>query len=257
MNRVMQLVGRALVEIFTGSPPWLFLFVAVFLNLLASSLFAIWVQFFGGAWPSLLLALVLSVLGLVGCIVRVVQKRDYLRAMFQRIVRGRVETDERHEVFERFPRRGIIFTVSPHFAEPSGVPHWVFGQLERMGRKPEYVGFLGSPQTDKAGVVDKLTQSLGLVPDRVTSQSWDPYRCDRDEGAIKTKLAIDWMLKKGLRKKDVVIDVTGGMVAMSIFAMMAAEECQVDTQCIVSDYDLATNRVVPGTQRPILVTHYP
>jgi hypothetical protein len=154
-----------------------------------------------------------------------------------------------HEVL-KISRRGVIFTLGLKGAEKNSVPRWVLDRL-----KPEFVGFLGTPETDAAGIVERLAADYDLEPAWRKSESWVPTAFA--EGKIKAGLVIDWMREQGVDSCDIVLDLTGGLVPMSLVASLAAQERQVDCQYIVSKYDQKLGQVIDGTQRPILVTQFP
>jgi CRISPR-associated protein (Cas_Cas02710) len=147
------------------------------------------------------------------------------------------------------PRRGVIFTLGLHSNKPNSVVHIVLEQL-----KPEVIGFLGTPKTDEANTVGNLCSGLSLQKTQCKSEVWEP--AEIEEGKIKTGMVIDWMLKQGLGKREIVLDLTGGTVAMSVAAFMAAEERRIDCQYIYSEFDKIKNQFIPGSQKPILITSY-
>lgn len=146
-------------------------------------------------------------------------------------------------------RRGVILTLGPRSTDPNSVVFQVQKAL-----KPEFFGFLGSPETDKAGVVDYLCQTLGLDETRFKAESWEPTRIL--EGATKTKLVIDWMIEQGLEKKDMVLDITGGKVTMSVAAFIASQDQQIDCEYIDSEFNREENQIIEGSQKPILIARY-
>jgi hypothetical protein len=147
------------------------------------------------------------------------------------------------------PRRGVLFTLGLHSDKPNSVVYLVLEQL-----KPEVVGFLGTTETDEANIVGNLCSLLSLQKTQCKSEVWEP--AEIQEGKIKTGLVVDWMLKQGLGKRDIVLDLTGGRVDMSIAAFMAAEERRIDSQYIYSEFDKIKNQFIPGSQKPILITNY-
>lgn len=146
-------------------------------------------------------------------------------------------------------RKGVIFTLGLRSADAGSVAYEV---LDRM--RPEYVGFLGTSQTRDAKIVESLVEHFGISEDKFKSETWELL--DVAEGELKTTLVIDWMLKQGIASSDIVLDVTGGTVTTSISAFIAAQKRRIDTQYIYSEFDRQANRVVDGSQKPILVTEY-
>jgi CRISPR-associated protein (Cas_Cas02710) len=152
------------------------------------------------------------------------------------------------------PRRGVILTLGFTSADSSSLVHLALRTL-----RPSYLGLLGSPETDRAGIPDRITErlvpDLGLELQGVKCESWEPARIR--EGATKAGLVIEWMLEQGLAPSEIVVDVTGGNTPMSIAAFIASEQHGVDCQYVASSWDERRPGPVPGSQRPILVTRYP
>jgi hypothetical protein len=146
-------------------------------------------------------------------------------------------------------RRGVVFTLGLHSAKADSVARLVLTNLE-----PEFVGFLGTPETDKQGIAATLSDDFKLPSEKVKCETWDPIEVG--EGKIKTGLVIDWMRRQGLDENSIVLDLTGGTVTMSIAAFMAAEERHIDSQYIGSEFDKVRNLVIPNSQKPILITRY-
>jgi hypothetical protein len=146
-------------------------------------------------------------------------------------------------------RRGIVFTLGLNSNNPESVVNIVLEQL-----KPEFVGFLGTPETDESNMVGNLCSVLRLQKAQCKSEVWE--LAEIEEGKIKTGMVIDWMLKQGLGKREIVLDLTGGTVAMSVAAFMAAEERRIDCQYIYSEFHKIKKELIPGSQKPILITNY-
>lgn len=58
---------------------------------------------------------------------------------------------------------------------------------------------------------------------------------------------------KNVNKDDIVVDITGGTAVMSCGAFVAAKEDGIDVQYIYSDYDFNQNKVLPDTQKALIV----
>jgi uncharacterized membrane protein len=144
-------------------------------------------------------------------------------------------------------RRGVIFTLGLRSAERGSIIYLVHEAL-----RPEYIGFLGTPQTKS--FVEEIVRELNLQAGAYKTEVWDITEID--EGKTKTSLVIDWMRKRGLRESEIVLDITGGTATMSVAAFMAAEERRVDCQYIQSRYDAVKNVYVKESQKPILITSY-
>ncbi|MCA1592024.1 MAG: hypothetical protein LC754_05120 [Acidobacteria bacterium] len=188
--------------------------------------------------PAIMLLLALSVLLLLFVFTGVKE----LRA---RRKRPQIGGEEALQV----PRKGVIFTLGLHSAKPGSVVYLVVDKL-----KPEFIGFLGTPETEKAEVVKTLCRALELPEGKCKSESWKPTAIR--EGKIKTGLVLDWMLEQYVSESNVVLDLTGGTATMSVAAFMAAEERRIDCQYIYSKFDVSKNQIVPGSQEAILITHY-
>lgn len=146
-------------------------------------------------------------------------------------------------------RRGVIFTLGLHSDKPTSVINMVINEV-----KPDFIGFLGTPKTEEAGTVKNICLAIGLGPAQCKSEFWDPLEVG--EGKIKAGLVIDWILKQGVSKKDLVVDLTGGTATMSIAAFMAAQERRIDCQYVHSEFDRVTNERIRGFEKAILLTSY-
>jgi hypothetical protein len=145
-------------------------------------------------------------------------------------------------------RRGVIFTLGLRSADKGSVIYLIQKALQ-----PEYIGFLGTPQTEK--LVEAIVRELNLKVGTYKTEAWE--MTEIDEGKTKTSLVIDWMGKQGLGKSEIVLDITGGTATMSVAAFMAAQERQIDCQYIQSRYDEIKNEYVKESQKPVLITNYP
>jgi hypothetical protein len=156
----------------------------------------------------------------------------------------------------KVPRRGVIFTLGPRSANRASVVHQVIDALRGIegGVKPEFLGFLGTPQTDQAGIVELLCDDLTIPPVNVKSETCEPT--DVFEGKAKAALIIEWIFRQGLNERDIVLDLTGGKATMSVAAFIAADEKRIDSQYIDSQYDSEKNQIKPGSQKQILITRY-
>ena len=138
------------------------------------------------------------------------------------------------------PRKGVIYTAGMQTATI---------RFSLDNQKPQYVGFICTNMSEPN--VYELIKEIGLDENNYQKKPVDPQ--DVVENGIETKLLINWMLGKGLKKSDIVIDVTGGMTTMSVGAFAMAEELIVDTQYIKSDY--AGNKPT-GPKSGVLVKKY-
>jgi len=146
-------------------------------------------------------------------------------------------------------RRGVIFTLGKYSAQPESIVYLVSKNL-----KPDFFGFLSTPELDKMKVVEEIVRTLGLREERYKVESWNLKEVR--EGKTKTALMIDWILNQGLSERELVLDITNGTATMSVAAFMAAEERRVDCQYILSEYT-DSNRINHNAPKiPLLVTSY-
>lgn len=141
-------------------------------------------------------------------------------------------------------RKGVIFTVGKQSDTI---------ELALSEQKPNYVGFVCTSQTlDMAKHVIDSHEEL-FEDQNACRKVVDPQNIR--EIRIATKLLIDWMLKAGLQKGDIVLDVTGGMTTMSMGAYSMAEDLQIDSQYVRSEYNI-DNELIEKTQRAVFVSQY-
>lgn len=140
------------------------------------------------------------------------------------------------------PRRAVVFTVG-------GQSFTIEQALDNQA--PEFAGFLCSQQTEY--VADDLISRYGFDPQHYKKELVDPQNIV--EIRAKTGFILDWLVQNGLAREDTVVDVTGGLTPISVGAFSVAEERQIDSQYIKSDYD-GNNRPIPGTQEAVFVSRY-
>lgn len=142
----------------------------------------------------------------------------------------------------QYPRKGLIFTVG-------GQDDTLRISLDKQ--KPSFIGFVCSNQTrDKAC---QLSNELGLDVDHYKIEEVDPR--DIHEIRTKTRLILDWMIKKGLQPADISIDITGGTKTMSVGVFLIAEEEHIDSQYIFCR-QYVNNKCVNGTQEALLLSDF-
>lgn len=146
----------------------------------------------------------------------------------------------------RDPRRGILLTVGLRGMGTDTITDLVVDRL-----RPEFVGLLLTEEVENLGQVEDFKRRKGVVvhPERVDPGDFEGCR----RAAAR---AIEWLLDQDLARDDLVVDLTGGLKNVSLAAFLAAEDHQVETQYIRSDYDEATNKPVPGSQHQVLLTTY-
>lgn len=139
----------------------------------------------------------------------------------------------------RFPRVGevadpnarrdaIVFTVS----RPE-VPVWVIEQL-----KPTLIGLLFSPGSRAAGLtIEQTAKDRGIdVLTAEVANADDPGEARRQVARLLADIA-----DRGIR--NLAVDITGGKSPMSIGAFMAAEEAQVDSLYVTTEYNQGRPRM--------------
>jgi hypothetical protein len=139
-------------------------------------------------------------------------------------------------------RKGIIYTAGKQTDTI---------RFSLDNQKPQYVGFLCSKMSEP--YVEDLIKIMEIDGDNYQKKSVDPQNVV--ENRTETQLLVSWMLSKGLKSSDIVIDVTGGMTTMSVGTFSMAEELRIDTQYIKSDFD-DNNRPIKNTQRGVFVKRY-
>jgi hypothetical protein len=118
-------------------------------------------------------------------------------------------------------------------------------------QKPQYAGFLCSRMSES--YIEDLIKTMGIDESNYQKKPVDPQNVA--ENRTETQLLVSWMLSRGLKSADIVIDVTGGMTTMSVGAFSMADELKIDTQYIKSDFD-ENNKPIKNTQRGVFVKRY-
>ncbi|MDN3515856.1 MAG: hypothetical protein NG747_15885 [Candidatus Brocadia sp.] len=144
-------------------------------------------------------------------------------------------------------RRGIIFTIGLRSHDINSTVMKVIKKLS-----PQYCGFIGTEKTLEANVGKTIAQTVDLKKDFYREKSVDPTNIK--EIKEDTIHLIQWMVDKGLSKKDIVIDITGGTAIMSVAAYIAADENRIDTQYIYSDF--RDNKPMEGSQKALMISKY-
>jgi hypothetical protein len=148
------------------------------------------------------------------------------------------------------PRRGLVLTLNEASHERDSA-----ADLALRVVRPEYLGLFGTKETDAAMVSDRVVSercaAAGIVLQGSNSKRWDLG--DLRDGVRTVETLIDWMTDRGLTADDIVVDVTAGLVPMSVAAFLAAQSRGVVCEYIQSDYD-TTGRRQPGSERFVLIT---
>ncbi len=143
------------------------------------------------------------------------------------------------------PRRGILFTVGLGGVKDGTIADLVVDRL-----RPEFVGFLLTGEVENLEQIEEFKRRKGVVVHCERIDPGDFEGCRR-----ATARALEWLLDQRLERDDLIIDITGGLKNVSLAAFLAAEDYQVETQYIQSDYTQAA-KLVPGTQQQVLLTTY-
>lgn len=181
---------------------------------------------------------IFTAIGLILLIVLVTSAYDIMKTR-NKIIGGGVDFNVK--------RRGIIFTIGLKSHDANSTVMKVIKQLS-----PEYCGFLGTEKTFEAGIGRTIAKNVGLKEDFYREKAADPTNIK--EIKDDTMHLIQWMIGKGLSKRDIVVDITGGTAIMSVATYIAADENKIDTQYIYSDY--RDNKPVEGSQKGLTVSKY-
>ncbi len=133
-------------------------------------------------------------------------------------------------------RKGLIMTVGPGSALPlNGQPSLAEKALRFV--QPEFVALVGSDKTADAVVrvsnlADQLfrRQQIPVVP---TFRSFEVSSADLEPRGVAG--VFDWLRDQGLGIADIVVDVTGGTVSMSLSTYIAAAARHCDVQVVRQD----------------------
>jgi hypothetical protein len=215
--------------------PWLFIPGTLLLSVAGSALYALVVKPFGLDPPAEILVLVLA-----GSLLLIVVIAWTIAQWFKRQLRRSTFLGGSATVK---PRKAIIFTVG---LQKQTIVKAITEQ------KPEYVGFLHSKDSKK--IVDEVANEMGYsIQDKVKQREVfaDDFSQVREAAvSLLREIMRVWNITRG----DIVIDLTGGKVPMSIGAFRAAEEVGIDTQYVTSEYDKTNRAIAP--KEIILVTDY-
>jgi hypothetical protein len=139
------------------------------------------------------------------------------------------------------PRQAILFTMG---LQADTMDYTIWGQ------QPEYVGFLCTEQT--LSVVDGVISRHAFREGHWRREIVEPR--DISDVRAKTNALLDWLLRQELAPERIVVDPTGGLTPMSLGAFSVAQERQIDSQYVRSQYQ--DNRPVPGTQELVFLSRF-
>lgn len=181
---------------------------------------------------------IFTAIGLILLIVLVTSAYDIMK-MRSKIIGGEVDFN--------IKRRGIIFTIGLKSHDANSTVMKLIKQLS-----PEYCGFLGTEKTFEANIGKTIAKNVGLKEGFYREKAAHPTNIK--EIKDDTVHLIQWMIDKGLSKRDIVVDITGGTAIMTVATYIAADENKIDTQYIYSDY--RDNKPVEGSQNALTVSKY-
>lgn len=175
---------------------------------------------------SILLGLIVLLLGFIGIPWAWVRRRQIVRRLLlnaqgltSRLPKATdLKDDEWHW-------DGLVFTVSR-----AELPKWV---LDLRADKLRAVALLATEQSQAAAqAIREHAQAKGIVH---VSIEILPYPLDINDIEKHTELALKRLAERGVTCP--AVDVTGGLVTMSLGAFKAAADAGVDTLYIAADWD--------------------
>ncbi|MBL7162791.1 MAG: hypothetical protein ISS57_09320 [Anaerolineales bacterium] len=138
-------------------------------------------------------------------------------------------------------RRGLIFTVGKQ-------THTIEYAIQKQ--QPEFIAVICTDVTENQAT--EIMAKFSDDPEMARKRLVDPF--DLVEIRATTQSLIKWLEQK-IPKDAIAVDITGGMTTMSIGAFLAADEAQIDTQYVRSNYDL-NNKPVVGSQDGIFIARF-
>ena len=139
--------------------------------------------------------------------------------------------------------KGLVFTVSR-----AEVPIWVIEQF-----KPGFVGLVVTTESRKNAATEIQAHCEKASIKIRISREVDKDNIEDTRGEVDQ--LIGWMISEHkLTPFEIATDVTGGSVPMSLGAFMAAEERQVASIYVTSQFDPALKSISPGSQRTLIVS---
>lgn len=145
------------------------------------------------------------------------------------------------------PRRAIIFTVGFRSALDDSILYKVYEKLQ-----PEFIGFLETKETREKNIVKTIVERLNIQESDYKTEVVDPN--DVKEIKAKTQILVDWFKKEKISGNEIVLDLTASTAVMSVASFMAADELNIDTLYLYSQYK--DNKPIEGTQKPILIRKF-
>ena len=161
--------------------------------------------------------------------------------IFERISRRRLHKSLGDNIAFQVSRRGLIFTVGKQ-------THTIEYAIAQQ--KPEFIALICTDITENEA--DEVVSKFGGNTEMIRKRLVDPF--DMEEIRATTQSLIKW-LSQNLPKDAIAVDITGGMTTMSVGAFLAADELQIDSQYVRSNYG-SDNQPVIGSQDGIFITRY-
>jgi hypothetical protein len=182
--------------------------------------------------------------------------KNYLRILIGSIVTLGLIVGVVKIMLTKFLKQGFVGESKAFKVHRKGLIYTAGKQVDTIAlslekQTPSFIGFLCSKASEP--YIDELVRTMGFEEDKYNKKIVDPQNID--EIRLEIKLIIDWMLAKGLKSSDMVVDVTGGMTTMSVGAYSMADEMKVDTQYIKSEFD-DRNKPIKNTQEGVFVKRY-
>ena len=156
-------------------------------------------------------------------------------------------------------RRAAVVLVGLDSCDPDGSLAKLLGQLENL----EFLALVGTPQTAELGVPERILHQLlpatgvHLPPSAV--RIWQHCNAqslaDNDQSVAE---AISWILRQGVPRDAIVVDISRGRRAMGYGALMAAEAERVEVQYLATAWDHIANAPIPNQEAfKLLKEYYP
>lgn len=139
-------------------------------------------------------------------------------------------------------RRAILFTVGLQ-AETMDNPI--------RGQKPEHLVFLCIEQS--LSVIERLISHHRFAPEHWRREIVAAE--DIADVRVKTNVLIDWFLRQGLSSESIVANPTGDLTPMSLGAFSVAQERQIDSQYVRSQYQ--GSQPISGTRELVFLSQFP
>ena len=217
-------------RLFDARIPWLFVFGSVAFGVAGNTTFTLIVKYIGELtkWQ-LWLVLIVSI-GMLFFIALI---------LWIRTLRVHNSTLDGSKAFV-VTRTAIIYTVGKS------------GDILRMSldrQKPKFVGFICTKESES--IAEDIAKEYSFTDSSCKKAVVQPWNIKSIySGTLKL---ISFLEAKQVQPKNIVIDITGGFITLSIGAFKAAEDRRIDTQYLRSDYKKGGDRI-PGTETAILLT---